>query len=45
MFGYIYVNQKDLSEESKKQYQAYYCGLCQVLKKKQRRKGADSVKL
>lgn len=39
MFGYIYVNQKDLSEESKKQYQAYYCGLCQVLKKSSGVKG------
>jgi hypothetical protein len=33
MFGYIYVNRSELSEESKKTYQAYYCGLCQVLKK------------
>ncbi len=32
MFGYIFVNGKNLSEESKKQYEAYYCGLCQVLK-------------
>lgn len=32
MFGYININQKDLSEESKKIYQAYYCGLCQKLK-------------
>ena len=39
MFGYIYVNQKDLSEESKKQYLAYYCGLCQVLKKSSGVKG------
>lgn len=39
MFGYIYVNQKDLSEESRKQYQAYYCGLCQVLKKSSGVKG------
>lgn len=39
MFGYIYVNQKDLSEEGKKQYQAYYCGLCQVLKKSSGVKG------
>ncbi len=33
MFGYICANQKSLSEESRKQYQAYYCGLCHVLKK------------
>ncbi len=32
MFGYIYVNRKSLSEESRKQYEAYYCGLCRVLK-------------
>lgn len=39
MFGYIYINQKDLSKESKKQYQAYYCGLCQVLRKSSGVKG------
>ena len=33
MFGYIYVNRKELSEEDRKDYQCYYCGLCQVLKK------------
>ncbi len=33
MFGYINVNKKDLSDESKKQYQAYYCGLCYVLRR------------
>lgn len=32
MFGYININQKELSDESKKAYQAYYCGLCQELK-------------
>jgi len=32
LFGYININQKELSEESKKIYQAYYCGLCQKLK-------------
>ena len=32
MFGYININQKELSEENKKIYQAYYCGLCQKLK-------------
>ena len=32
MFGYIDINQKELSEESKKAYQAYYCGLCRKLK-------------
>ncbi len=33
MFGYIYINQKELSEEGKKEYQSYYCGLCQVLRR------------
>ncbi|MCD7865396.1 MAG: DUF5685 family protein [Clostridiales bacterium] len=33
MFGYIYINQKSLSDENKKQYQSYYCGLCHVLRK------------
>ena len=32
MFGYININRKELSEESAKVYQAYYCGLCQELK-------------
>ncbi len=32
MFGYIHSNQKELSEEDKKTYQAYYCGLCRKLK-------------
>lgn len=31
MFGYINVNRKELSEENKKIYQSYYCGLCQSL--------------
>ena len=33
MFGYIYVNQKALSPPDRKTFQAYYCGLCQCLKK------------
>ncbi len=33
MFGYININQKELSEENRKAYQAYYCGLCRRLKK------------
>lgn len=32
MFGYININQKELSEESRKAYQSYYCGLCRKLK-------------
>ena len=39
MFGYIYINQKELSEENRKAYQAYYCGLCQGLKKSSGIKG------
>ena len=31
MFGYINVNKSELSEENKKIYQSYYCGLCQKL--------------
>ena len=32
MFGYININGSGLTEESKKAYQAYYCGLCRQLK-------------
>lgn len=32
MFGYININRSELSEENKKAYQAYYCGLCRRLK-------------
>jgi hypothetical protein len=32
VFGYININQEELSEENKKAYQAYYCGLCRRLK-------------
>jgi hypothetical protein len=32
MFGYINVNGKQLSEENKKIYQSYYCGLCRSLR-------------
>jgi hypothetical protein len=32
MFGYININPPELSEENKKAYQAYYCGLCRRLK-------------
>lgn len=39
MFGYINVNRKELSEDEKKVYQAYYCGLCQTLKGSCGRKG------
>ncbi len=33
MFGYININRKELTEESAKAYQSYYCGLCQKLKR------------
>lgn len=39
MFGYINVNRKELSEENKKSYQAYYCGLCQSLHESCGKKG------
>lgn len=39
MFGYININRDELSEENKKIYQAYYCGLCQKLKETVGRKG------
>lgn len=32
MFGYININRSELTEENKKAYQAYYCGLCRALK-------------
>lgn len=32
MFGYININQKIMTEENKKAYQSYYCGLCRKLK-------------
>ena len=32
MFGYININGSELTEENKKAYQAYYCGLCRQLK-------------
>lgn len=32
MFGYINVNSQELSEENKKIYQSYYCGLCKSLR-------------
>ncbi len=32
MFGYININGSVLSEENKKIYQSYYCGLCRQLK-------------
>lgn len=39
MFGYINVNGKELSEENKKRYQSYYCGLCKKLQTQYGAKG------
>lgn len=33
MFGYIHIDEKELSSQEKKIYGIYYCGLCQCLKK------------
>lgn len=32
MFGYVNVNRQELSEENRKIYQSYYCGLCRRLR-------------
>ncbi|MBQ1901235.1 MAG: hypothetical protein II169_01635 [Lachnospiraceae bacterium] len=32
MFGYVNVNRDELSEQDRKTYQKYYCGLCRELK-------------
>lgn len=34
MFGYVTVNQKELTKEDYKVYHGFYCGLCQMLKKR-----------
>jgi hypothetical protein len=39
MFGYINVNAKELSEESREVYQSYYCGLCRRLRSNYGAKG------
>ena len=31
MFGYVVVNTEKLTLEEKKQYRAFYCGLCKML--------------
>ena len=33
MFGYININRKELTKEGDRAYQAYYCGLCRILKR------------
>ena len=32
MFGYVNINREQISEENRKIYQSYYCGLCQCLR-------------
>lgn len=39
MFGYVIVDRDSLSDENKKIYQAYYCGLCQRLRTRYGAKG------
>ncbi|MGN0313100.1 MAG: DUF5685 family protein [Lachnospiraceae bacterium] len=39
MFGYVNVNQKELTKEQKDSYQSYYCGLCRSLKEVSGAKG------
>ena len=39
MFGYVNVNQKELTKEQKDSYQSYYCGLCRSLKQVSGAKG------
>lgn len=39
MFGYIHANAKELTKENKITYQAYYCGLCQQLRRSCGKKG------
>ncbi len=34
MFGYVQANLADLSDEEKRRYRAFYCGLCHALKKR-----------
>lgn len=34
MFGFVNANTEALSEESKKTYSAYYCGLCNAIKRR-----------
>ncbi len=33
MFGYVMVNQRELSEEAKERFSAWYCGLCRTLQR------------
>ena len=37
MFGYVNISQSSISEEDKKLYSAYYCGLCKAIGEKSQR--------
>lgn len=39
MFGYVMVNKEELKVKEYDRYKAYYCGLCDTLKKRYGRKG------
>lgn len=39
MFGYVTINKDGLTEDEYNRFQAYYCGLCRVLKEKYQRRG------
>ena len=39
MFGYVRANLNDLSEQEKKRYRAFYCGLCQSLGERHGQRG------
>lgn len=39
MFGYVNINRSSITTEQGKDYQSYYCGLCQTLRKKYGTKG------
>ena len=34
MFGYVTIDPSALTPEARERYQAYYCGLCRVLKRR-----------
>jgi len=39
LFGYVNINRSSITSEQEKDYQSYYCGLCQALRKKYGTKG------
>ncbi len=34
MFGYVIVNERQLSEDEHRRMRAFYCGVCRALKKR-----------